>query len=77
MLDDLRVEALFASHLQPSDRPSWSLVRDTVHKVGIELGEVYCSARLAQEFGDHPDTAVTRMRWCRTAVAEAFAPFLV
>jgi hypothetical protein len=27
---------------------------------------------VAQEFGDHPDTAVARMRWARMAEAEAF-----
>lgn len=31
-----------------------------------------CAARVAQAYGDHPETAVTRMRWARTAVASAF-----
>jgi hypothetical protein len=26
---------------------------------------------VAQEFGDHPDTAVTRMRWARDLAAAA------
>jgi hypothetical protein len=29
-------------------------------------------ARVAQAYGEHPETAVTRMRWARTAVAGAF-----
>jgi hypothetical protein len=27
---------------------------------------------VAQEFGDHPETAVTRMRWARAVAREAF-----
>lgn len=71
-VDDLRVEALFVFCLQRSDKPDWRLVRDAVHKVSFEVGEVRCAELVAQEFGDHPDTALDRMRWCRAAVAEAF-----
>lgn len=71
-VDDFRAEALFCSDLQQSDRPDWRLVRDAVHKVSFEVGEVRCAELVAQEFGDHPDTALDRMRWCRAAVAEAF-----
>lgn len=71
-VDDLRVEALFVSTLQPSDHPGWQLVRDTVHKVSFEVGEARCSELVAQEFGEHPDVAVARMRWCLTAVAAVF-----
>jgi hypothetical protein len=28
---------------------------------------------VAQEFGDHPDTAVIRMRWARDVARKAFA----
>jgi hypothetical protein len=28
---------------------------------------------VAQEFGDHPETAVIRMRWARAMAREAFA----
>jgi len=28
-----------------------------------------CAARVAQAFGEHPEAAVTRMRWARTMVA--------
>jgi hypothetical protein len=33
-----------------------------------------CAERVAQEFGDHPDSAVGRMRWARTRAAEALGP---
>ena len=29
--------------------------------------------RVAQEFGDHPETAVVRMRWARAVARKAFA----
>jgi len=28
---------------------------------------------VAQEFGDHPETAVARMNWARTVAGEAFS----
>jgi hypothetical protein len=31
-----------------------------------------CAGRVAQEFGDHPETAATRMRWARTTARSAF-----
>jgi len=31
-----------------------------------------CPGRVTQEFGDHPETAVARMRWARAVAAEAF-----
>jgi hypothetical protein len=29
---------------------------------------------MAQEFGDHPEAAASRMRWIRQLIGEAFAP---
>src|SRR6266566_5006347 len=31
-----------------------------------------CAARVAQAYGEHPETAVRRMRWARTAVTGVF-----
>jgi hypothetical protein len=31
-----------------------------------------CAARVAQAYGEHPETAVPRMRWARTVVTAAF-----
>jgi len=31
-----------------------------------------CAARVAQAYGEHPETALTRMRWALTEVASAF-----
>ena len=69
---DLRTEALFASDLQSSQRPSADAIRAAVAATVDRLGETGCAARVAQEFGEHPDCAPNRMRWARTAVERAF-----
>jgi hypothetical protein len=70
---DLRAEALFASDLQPSQHPSTRQVWDVVHATVVQHGEVWCTALVAQEFGEHPDCACRRMQWARQAVQAAFA----
>ena len=67
-----RAEAVFVSGLQRGDRPSAGDVRQAVAEVIRELGEPGCAGRVAQEFGDHPETAATRMRWARTVASRAF-----
>jgi hypothetical protein len=61
-----RAEALFVSGLQRSDKPSAEQVRHAVIAAVGALGSRGCAERVAQEFGDHPETAVTRMRWALT-----------
>jgi hypothetical protein len=65
-------DALFASVLQRSDRPSPGLVRQAIAGAVALYGDSGCAARVAQAFGEHPETAVTRMRWARTTVADVF-----
>jgi hypothetical protein len=67
-----RADALFASTLQRSDEPSVRQVRQAVAAAIGAYGDLGCAARVAQAYGEHPETAVTRMRWARTAVARAF-----
>ena len=67
-----RVDALFASALQRSDEPSALQVRQAIAAATRDFGGLGCAARVAQEYGEHPETAVTRMRWARTAVAGAY-----
>src|ERR1700740_1656525 len=73
-VNDARCEALFASGLQASDAPTSDLVaqvmRHTVRRYGIRG----CADRMAQEFGDHPEAAVERMRWVRQLVGGAGGP---
>ena len=66
-------DALFASMLQRSDGPSAGQVRKAVAAAMRAYGSRGCAERVAQEFGDHPDTAVARMRWARGVVGELFA----
>ena len=67
-------EALFVSVLQRSDRPSPGQVRKAIAAVVRVHGRRGCADLVAQEFGDHPETAVERMRWARAVVGDVFAP---
>ena len=67
-----RADALFVSALQRSEELSTGQVRQAVAAAVRAFGSRGCAERVAQEFGDHPDTAVTRMRWARTVAAETF-----
>lgn len=66
-------DALFASILQRSDGPSADEIRRAVATAMRAYGGRGCAELVAQEFGDHPETAITRMRWAREMVGEAFA----
>jgi hypothetical protein len=66
-----RADALFASALQRSDEPGPGQVRRAIAAAVDAYGGAGCAARVAQAFGEHPETAVTRMRWARTMVARA------
>jgi hypothetical protein len=71
-IDTARADALFASVLQISDEPSAVQVKQAIDAVTSTLGDVGCAAKVAQEFGEHPETAVSRMRWARAEVAGVF-----
>jgi hypothetical protein len=68
----VRADALFASVMQRSDEPSEDQVRWAIAAAMRAYGDRGCAERVAQEFGNHPETAVWRMRWARAAVDEAF-----
>jgi len=68
-----RCQALFSSALQPSDAPTADMVADAITRTVQRLGLGGCAARMAQEFGDHPDAAAERMRWARRLAARASA----
>ena len=67
----LRADALFVSALQRSDDPSTDQVRNAIAAAVREFGGQGCAEQVAQEFGDHPETAVVRMRWARALAGEA------
>ena len=59
-----RAEALFVSCLQPSDRPSAEQIAAAIQaSVADHGGLCGCAEALAAEYGEHPETAVQRMRW--------------
>ena len=68
-----RADAIFVSGLQRSDEPSADQVRLTVAAAIRAFGYSGCAERVAQEFGDHPETTVIRMRWACAVAREAFA----
>jgi hypothetical protein len=55
--------ALFASPPHRSDEPSARQVRQAIATaIGVH-GVRGCAARVAQAYGEHPETALTRTRW--------------
>ena len=66
-----RADALFASPLQRSDDPSPAQVHQAIAAAVAAFGLRGCAARVAQAYGDHPETAVLRMRWARATVTRA------
>jgi hypothetical protein len=67
---DTECAALFASALQPSDAPTGDAVAAAMHWAVRRFGVRGCEGRMAQEFGDHPEAAMDRMRWVRRLVRE-------
>ena len=65
-------DAVFVSGLQRRDELSAGQVRQAAGAAIWAFGCSGCAGRVAQEFGDHPETAVTRMCWARAVAREAF-----
>jgi uncharacterized membrane protein len=66
-------EALFCSDLQQSDDADRAEVCAAVTTALTRYGPDGCAALLAQAYGDHPETAQTRMAWALGTVTEAYA----
>jgi hypothetical protein len=66
----VRAQALFASCLQPSDRPTPGQVADAIiDSLRGNGGVAGCVATMATEYGDHPEAAAARMRWALALAA--------
>ena len=65
-----RCAALFASGLQRSDAPSPAAVAEVISRTVRRLGVAGCASQMAQEFGDHPEAAASRMRWIRQLITQ-------
>ena len=72
-INQARREALFASSLQRSDALTADGLTEVISCTVRRLGIGGCISLMAQEFGDHPETAAERMRWIRRLANEAFA----
>ena len=66
-------DAVFVSGLQRRDEPSAGQVRQAVCAAIRAFGCSGCAGRVAQEFGDHPETAAIRMRWALGVARQAVA----
>ncbi len=73
-VNDARCEALFASGLQRSDAPTPEALAEVISRTVRRFGIAGCLSRVAQEFGDHPEAAASRMRWIRQLVGGIYAP---
>ncbi len=67
-----QADALFESALQRSDEPGAAQVREAIATAIRAFGARGCAARVPQEYGEHPETAVARMRWARATVTSTF-----
>ena len=66
-----RADALFASPLQRSDEPTPAQVHQAIAAALAAFGIQGCAARVAQAYGEHPETAARRMRWARATLTRA------
>jgi hypothetical protein len=70
-ISTVRADALFASALQRSDQPGAAQVEQAIAAAVRAYGSSGCAGRVAQAYGEHPETAVLRMRWARAIVTSA------
>jgi hypothetical protein len=75
-IQTLQADALFASTLQHSDDPSIIHIRRAIAMALDAYGAAGCAGQVAQEFGDHPETAAVRMRWAHATAAALDSPSL-
>ena len=75
LLTAARAEALFSSDMPTGATPSGAeigaAIRNAVRTHGGTRG---CATLLAGEYGDHPETAVARMRWALSTIRSAYSP---
>lgn len=69
---DVLTEALFVSDVQRSQQSTDEIIRSAVSATVRRHGAHGCAELVAQEFGEHPDSAVGRMRWARSAISAAY-----
>jgi len=70
--ESVRAEALFASTLQSSGTASPDQIRRAIATTLRRLGIRGCAAQMAGEFGDHPDTVLSRMAWALATIRTVY-----
>lgn len=70
----VRADALFVSALQCSADPTAAQVQQAVTGAVRNFGSRGCAARVAQEYGDHPEPAAARMRWAHEVTNTVYGP---
>ncbi|WP_205862919.1 hypothetical protein [Planosporangium thailandense] len=71
-VEAVRAEALFVSPLQSSDQPKPDQVLRAVATALRRFGARGCAVRVAGEFGEHPETAVSRMEWALNVIRTVY-----
>jgi hypothetical protein len=70
-----RAEALFASSLSAGSPLSSAVVHAAIIRaVRVYGGTRGCAGEMAAAYGEHPETAATRMRWARHAIRATYPP---
>ena len=67
-----RAEALFVSCLQGSQKHTPEQIRNAVADMLSRLGADGCAGLVAQEYGEHPREAMSRMHWVLQTVGSAY-----
>ncbi len=70
-----RAAALFASDLSSRCEPSQAAVAAAIRTAIADCGGVLgCLGKVAAAYGEHPETAVPRMRWARQTIDAIYSP---
>jgi hypothetical protein len=69
-----RADALFASGLSAQrDYTTIEVTAAIRHAIGAHHGIRGCAGEVAAAYGEHPETAASRMRWARAVVEGIYA----
>jgi hypothetical protein len=73
-LNVARAEALFVSSLSAWAEPTAADVAVAIREAVRAYGGIQsCAGEVAAAYGDHPECAVSRMRWARRIVGELYS----
>jgi hypothetical protein len=74
LLTATRAEALFTSPLSVSSQPTRTEVNEAIRAaMRAHGGTRGCATVVAGEYGEHPETAVLRMRWALHVIEVTYA----